>query len=146
MYVGGTLQGKSVIRKTHPLLGDVSALPMLPALQSVLKGRLPVTSLSAQAGATGKKPGSAIGAVGIAVLGLLATAAAAVPTLYHYGAARESKSKMVKTTGYIMAGLGAAGVLGTLIGTIALVAGVASGEIPTAPPAEKEGSAEATTE
>lgn len=137
MYVGGTLQGKSMVRKVHPLLGDVSPLPILPALQSVLRGKLPVAPAAAQAGVAGKKPGSAIGAVGVVVLGLLATAAAAVPVLYYYGTARESKSKMVKTTGYIMAGLGAGGVFGTLLGTIVLAAGVASGEIAAAPPAEK---------
>jgi hypothetical protein len=46
-------------------------------------------------------PMAALGA-GVAVLAL-----SSVTVLFSYGIARESKSKLVKTTGYILAGVGA---------------------------------------
>jgi hypothetical protein len=59
----------------------------------------------------------------VAGLGLLGLAASAVGVLFHYGIARESKSGLVKTTGYILAG---AGVLGTLITVGGIIGGAAA--------------------
>jgi hypothetical protein len=57
---------------------------------------------------------------------LLAAAAAAIPVAFFYGVARDAKKsqKLVKGTGYIMAGLGAAGILGGLIAGLGGMAAV----------------------
>jgi hypothetical protein len=52
-------------------------------------------------------------AVGVS---LLAAALAGTSTLFTYGLARDAKSKMVKTTGYVLAGVSALGTLVYLIG------------------------------
>lgn len=62
-----------------------------------------------------------------AVLGvtLLYAGMGAVSTLFSYGVAQESKSKMVRNTGYILAGVAALGTLAALVGgtTVAAMAG-----------------------
>jgi len=52
--------------------------------------------------------------------GIFVLALGTVGTLFNYGIARESRSKMVKTTGYIVAGVSA---LSTLVAAGAMVLG-----------------------
>lgn len=54
----------------------------------------------------------------VVIGGLIGLGMAATGVLFNYGVARESKSGLVKTTGYIMAG---AGALGALLGVGALL-------------------------
>lgn len=73
------------------------------------------------------KPAFPLGlAMGTGAVGL---ALAATGVLFHYGVAREAKSKLVRTTGYIMAGVGA---LGVALGAIGLLTALAK---PAAAPA-----------
>ncbi len=60
-------------------------------------------------------------AAGIGV-GLLTLGLGAVSTLFLYGVARDSKSKMVKTTGYIMAGLTGLATAAEAVGAGTLIA------------------------
>lgn len=60
-------------------------------------------------------PVAAVGA-GVAVLAL-----SSVTVLFSYGIARESKSRLVKTTGYVLAGVGALAALVEAVGVAAAV-------------------------
>jgi len=55
--------------------------------------------------------------------GAFVLALGAVSTIFYYGLARESKSKMVKTPGYIVAGISA---LGTLVTAGSMILGSSS--------------------
>lgn len=60
--------------------------------------------------------GDGAGKVALVGVSLLYAALGATSALFSYGVARESQSKMVRTTGYILAGVAGLGALATLIG------------------------------
>jgi len=90
------------VRLAQPWTPNIDVAPMLvPALAS--KSRIgqsftPIAAPAAAPSGTGVAVGLGAAAVtlGVASLGVL----------FSYGVAKESKSKLVKTTGYILAGLG----------------------------------------
>lgn len=75
-------------------------------------GQTPLPMVPPQAPVT---PVAAVGA-GVAVLAL-----SSVTVLFSYGIARESKSRLVKTTGYVLAGVGALAALVEAVGVAAAV-------------------------
>ncbi len=118
MYLSQTTAGRNGAGLT-PALGKPSPLMSL------------VRALSPAYAATADQPPSAqtsiqeLGKPAVIAIGI-ATAVIGMGTgvmavLFHYGVAQESKSKLVKTTGYIMAGIGA---LSALVGVGALIFGI----------------------
>lgn len=92
----------------------------LGLLASMAQGTLPAVAPVASI-ARGGGEAVAIGGLGLLYTGLLVTS-----TLFTYGVARSHPDKMVRTTGYIMTGVGVLGVLGALIGTVGMSAQAAT--------------------
>jgi hypothetical protein len=70
----------------------------------------PVAAVSAPAGGDGAAKAALVGG------SFLAAALAGTSTAFTYGLARDSQSTMVKTTGYILAGIGALTTVAYLFG------------------------------
>jgi len=97
-----------------PVLQQVSAIPKISA---ALTGNLTALNPESQGDLTGTK--LVVGIVGTAI-GLLVGGAG---VLFHFGVAKESPSKLVRTTGYVMAGAGALGALVSVAGLAFAIAG-----------------------
>ena len=98
-------------RLVQPWVPNLSVAPRRPMLAQTATPLVPPASI---APAAPSGAGTAIGLGAAAVtLGV-----ASLGVLFSYGVARESKSKMVKTTGYILAGIG---------GLVAIVDAIAVG-------------------
>jgi hypothetical protein len=75
------------------------------------------------AASTPTAPAASGGSALVALAGTLLYAGLGVTsTLFSYGVAKESRSKTVKTTGYILAGVSALGTLAALVGGTAMAA------------------------
>lgn len=98
-------------------------LGLLGQAVQTLPGINPAAILTTDTMGAAAGPGEAIAFGG---LGLLYTGLVVTSTLFIYGIARSHPDKMVRTTGYIMTGLGVLGILGALGGTFAMSAVAAS--------------------
>lgn len=87
---------------------------MNPFINPALTALSPADTTPATANGASK-----VGVIGMSVLG---GALALTSTLFTYGLAKESSSKMVRTTGYILAGVSALGTIAYLIGIPAAMA------------------------
>jgi hypothetical protein len=96
-----------------------------PVSVSARAGKVPALGQTPLPMVQPSKPAGAGGAAAGLGAGVLTLAIAGVGVAFTYGIARESKSKLVKTTGYVLAGAGALVAL-VEAATVGLVIGKAA--------------------